>query len=227
MYVIISLEKSRMKKWSLGYNLAMGFNSSNLKTIPRKFFLRDASIVAPDLLGKYLVRNLGQDLVIGKIVEVEAYLPFVDPAAHSYKGKTKRTESLFGMPGFSYVYSIHGKHCLDVVTNDVDIPGSVLIRALEPMIGIETMKRLRSKSDIKDLTSGPGKLCQAMAITRELNNIDLLQKDSVLKIAALSGKDEIANIAKSTRIGKVYHRLLSWSSGSSLKITSLYQKRAD
>lgn len=151
--------------------------------LSQTFFDRSPLTVAPDLLGKLIVRQLNGKTLIGRIVEVEAYLAYVDEAAHGFAGPTKRNASLFLSAGHSYVHTIHLQNCLDVVTENAGVPSSVLIRALEPVEGIELMQELRKKEALKDLMSGPGKLCQALAITRELDGVDLTNEKSVMFFA--------------------------------------------
>jgi len=150
--------------------------------IPKEFFLRSPLEVAPQLLGKILLRNLDGKIISGRIVETEAYLGPTDPAAHSYIGKTKRNASLFGEAGHLYVHTIHTQKCVDIVCQEVGTPTSVLIRALEPLEGGSLMKKHRNKEKIIDLTTGPGKLCQALAITRELDGIDATRTDSPVQL---------------------------------------------
>lgn len=176
------------------------FQYTQKDILPRSFYRDESRLIAPKLLGKYVIRRIGDEILVGKIVETEAYLPFIDTAAHSYKGKTPRTAVLWGEPGFTYVYSIHKYHSLDIATSEVGIPGAVLIRAVEPIEGIEMMKKLRGVEEIQKLTSGPGKLCQAMIITRELNGVDVTNPQSPIFI--LEGEVVKADeIATSTRIG--------------------------
>lgn len=140
----------------------------------RSFYCRNTLTVAKQLLGKLLVRELPEGKVAGKIVEVEAYRGSDDPASHAYKGKTQRNQIMFGEGGYAYIYFIYGKHfCLNVTTEKIGVPGAVLIRAVEPVYGIEIMKRKRRTENVKNLTNGPGKLTQAMDITVELNGWDL------------------------------------------------------
>jgi DNA-3-methyladenine glycosylase len=148
--------------------------------LPRSFYNRDARKVARELLGKVLVRREKGRVLAGRIVEVEAYLGINDPAAHAAAGRTARNEVLFGPPGHAYVYFIYGNHyCLNFSCEPEGKAGCVLIRALEPLHGIERMARLRglkfdgppaTPSQLRRLTSGPGRLCQAMAITRARHN---------------------------------------------------------
>ncbi len=154
----------------------------DFKIITREFYQRDPSLVAQELLGKYLVRKIDDNFLIGKIVETEAYLAKNDPAAHAFKGKTRRNAVLFGEAGIAYIFSIHRYHCFNVVTETIDMPSGVLVRAVEPIEGIEMMKQLRGVEIGKGFTSGPGKVCQAFDITRTLNGVDLTSSNSPLYI---------------------------------------------
>jgi DNA-3-methyladenine glycosylase len=161
---------------------------SQLHVIPRAFYDRDPRVVGPELLGKILVRRQGRKKLIARIVEVEAYLGPDDPAAHASIGKTPRNAVLFGRPGFAYVYFIYGNHyCLNVSCLPDGVPGGILFRALEPLEGIEDMFKLRAvsrDSDLRTLTSGPGRLAAAFGITRERDNgKDLTSAKSDLYIA--------------------------------------------
>jgi DNA-3-methyladenine glycosylase len=144
--------------------------------LSRTFYARDAKTVAQELLGKTLITRLPQGDTGGLIVECEAYLGREDKAAHSFRGKkTQRTQVLFGPPGHAYVYLIYGMyHCFNIVVGQKDDPQAVLIRALEPTLGLELMIQRRNTDKGKLLTSGPGRLSDAMGITRELNGEDLL-----------------------------------------------------
>ena len=158
------------------------------RVVPRSFYNRDPRLVGPDLLGKILVRRQGRKLLTGRIVEVEAYLRADDPAAHSFAGKTKRNAVLFGPPGYAYVYFIYGNHyCLNVSCLPDGTPGGILFRALEPLRGVEEMFNQRgidTGSDLRRLTSGPGRLAAAFGITRERDNgKDLTSFKSDLYIA--------------------------------------------
>ena len=159
-----------------------------LAVLPRSFYNLDPRLVGPDLLGKILVRRRGRKLLTGRIVEVEAYLGADDPAAHSSSGRTSRNAVLFGPPGYAYVYFIYGNHfCLNVSCLPDGTPGGILFRALEPLDGIPEMFKLREiepGSDLKRLTSGPGRLAAAFGITRERDNgKDLTNAKSDLYIA--------------------------------------------
>jgi DNA-3-methyladenine glycosylase len=155
--------------------------TGQIRPLDRAFFSRDPRRVARDLLGKVLVREkedrqAGQTSLSGRIVEVEAYLGSEDPAAHAAAGNTARTAVLFGPPGRAYVYFIYGNHyCLNVSCEPEGRAGSVLIRALEPLSGLEEMAQARGievhgLGDLRKLTSGPGRLAQAFGITRARDN---------------------------------------------------------
>ena len=174
--------------------------------LPREFFSRDPRKVSRDILGKLLVRKNERALLIGRIVEVEAYLGGDDPAAHSFAGRTARNAVLFGPPGYAYVYFIYGNHyCFNISCLPDGVPGGVLFRALEPVAGIEKMARLRGvsleeKGHLKLLTSGPGRLAEALGITRERDNgKDVTTSKSDLYI----GEDDfvVGKIKTTPRIG--------------------------
>ncbi len=134
------------------------------------FFARDTVTVARDLLGRRLVRNLGGERLSGLIVETEAYVGESDTACHASRGRTPRTQVMYGPPGRYYVYLIYGIHCmLNIVTAAEGEPEAVLIRGLLPREGVERMRRLRGGAPSKRLADGPGKLCQALAVDRSLN----------------------------------------------------------
>ena len=143
--------------------------------LSREFYEGSALEVAKKLLGKQLVHHTPAGVTSGKIIEVEAYMGTEDAAAHSYKGlRGGRTEVMFGPGGFAYVYLIYGMYnCFNIVANAAEVPQAVLIRALEPVEGIELMKGRRKTDVFKNLCSGPGKLCSAMDISRAQNGADL------------------------------------------------------
>ena len=144
--------------------------------LDRSFYERDTIDVAQSLVGCLLVSEIGGKTrrTSGIIMETEAYLGEKDPASHAFKGMTKRSQIMYGEAGKAYVYSIYGKHCLlNVVTEKVGTPGAVLIRALEPVEGSETMKKRRGTSSIANLTSGPGKLAQALGFTVNHYGLDM------------------------------------------------------
>jgi|TARA_B100000315_G_scaffold47446_1_gene42271 DNA-3-methyladenine glycosylase len=169
--------------------------------INRRFYTRDTLKVAKAILGKVLVRRTPLEVFTGKIVETEAYRGTDDPASHSFRGKTNRNEVMFGKPGITYVYFTYGNHhCLNIVTERTDIPAAVLIRSIEPLKGIETMKRNRSVEKIIDVASGPGKLTKAFQITREDNNIDVTDSSSNISIHT-PAEEKSVQIVQTTRIG--------------------------
>lgn len=171
------------------------------KILSRNFYDRGPEIVAKDLLGKYLIRVIRGKFLIGKIVETEAYLPFDDPAAHSFKGKNEGNKSTFGPPGYAYIHSSRHHTLLDIVNLSINIPGSVLLRALEPIEGITEMKKNRNSENLFNLTSGPAKLCQALNITKQEDGIDVTEVNSNLFIARdIYEKGEVLYL-KSPRIG--------------------------
>ena len=137
--------------------------------LDRDFFARSVHEVAPDLIGvKLLVDGVG-----GTIVEVEAY-DHEDPAAHGYRGRTERNRSMFGPPGHAYVYRSYGIHwCLNLVCEEEGSASAVLLRALEPTHGIDRMRARRGLEDPRLLCSGPGRLCQALGVTREHDGLPL------------------------------------------------------
>ena len=146
---------------------------------PQGILRADTAAAARALLGAVLVRDLDGERLSGRIVEVEAYLGVIDAACHSFKGETARNAVMFGPPGRAYVYFIYGfHHCLNVVTRPEGMPEAVLIRALEPLEGLERMRENRKGRD--NLTSGPGVLCQALEIDRAFNGHDL--RKSPLKL---------------------------------------------
>ena len=175
-----------------------------LPVLPRAFYLRPPDQVARELLGKVVVRRYEGRRLAGRIVEAEAYCGMDDPAAHAFAGKTARNAVLFGPPGFAYVYFIYGMHyCLNLNCEPEGQAGCVLLRALEPLEGLATMARLRGLdrgADPRLLTSGPGRLCQALDIARETHNgLDATSRRSGLHVEDDGFVPE--EIAVSTRVG--------------------------
>ncbi len=168
--------------------------------LPREFYERDTLTVAPSLLGQYIVRRLGEQVLAGRIVEVEAYVGFHDQASHASRGKTSRNALMFGPAGYAYIYFIYGMyHCLNVVTEHSEYPAAILIRALEPVAGIEEMRSLRGGVPDQQIASGPGKLCQALKIDRTLNGIDLTQPGALF--VAAGEVMPLGKICSSSRVG--------------------------
>lgn len=151
--------------------------------LPESFYEPSAKVVAPQLLGHWLIRNTASGPCGGPMVETEAYL-VDDPACHGAPGPTKRNRVLFGAPGRSYVYLIYGFHfCANAVCRPAGVAEAVLVRAIEPVFGIEMMQHQRPVERERELTNGPGKLCQALNIDRSLDGINLCDPHSALFIA--------------------------------------------
>lgn len=168
-------------------------------TLPCTFYARDPRDVARDLLGKILVRRLGAIYLKVMITETEAYYGPDDPASRAYGGRrTKLTEVMWGPPGRTLIYMVHGGWLLNIVTEPEGTPSAVLIRAGEPLTGINLMKRFRKETDLYNLTTGPAKLTQALKITKKHHNIDICDETSDLFIV---DSDYKPIILTSKRIG--------------------------
>jgi DNA-3-methyladenine glycosylase len=163
------------------------------------FYARDPVTVARDLLGKLLVRELDGQALVGRIVETEAYLATHDPANHAYRGWKPRHASMFGPPGHAYVYAMHRYHCLNIVTEAESVPSAVLLRAVEPLVGLEAMHARRPTRRQTNLTSGPGKLCQALAIDRTFDAWDVTQGQGLW--LAMPATPALLDVAVTARIG--------------------------
>lgn len=194
--------------------------------LPRNFYHRPTLHVAQDLLGKFVIRLWRGQKLAGQIVETEAYIGPKDKACHAARGKTERTKIMFEAGGRAYIYLVYGMYsCLNVVTENQDFPAAVLIRALEPTNGIAQMIRNRgltkkikphhpssktklnsldnySSKDLTPLTSGPGKLCQALRLDKKLNGADLTGNQ--LWIENRGGKIAPRQIKRAKRIGVDY-----------------------
>lgn len=178
--------------------------------LSRDFYERDAREVAIDLLGKILVHEVNGIKLKGKIVETEAYIGAIDKASHAYGGKkTPRLEALYGKAGISYVYFIYGMYyCFNVITKEEGVAEGVLIRAVEPLEGLDMMSQNRFKKSFneltntqkKNLTSGPSKLCMALDITKENNKEDLC----IGKLYIEEGIKEDFEIIHTKRVGIDY-----------------------
>lgn len=169
--------------------------------LPRSFYEQSTVEVARQLLGKYLVRKHPDGTTVGRIVETEAYIGPEDKACHASRGRTARTEVMFGPAGYAYVYFVYGfHHMLNLVTEDMGFPAAVLIRAVEPVDGITLMKKRRRTEAPRNLASGPGKLCEAFSIDRSLNGIDLCGP----LLFAIDAGEPAPKIAAKPRIGVDY-----------------------
>ena len=171
-----------------------------MKPLPRKFYSRDTVEVAQDLLGKTLIRKIGNSVLSGKIIETEAYRYTDDPASHAFRGVTERNKAMFGGVGRAYVYFTYGMYfCFNAVarSNNVEA-GAVLIRAIDPLEGKSIMIRNRKVKKVETLTNGPAKLTQAFKISKRHYGLDLTKK-SELFIA--EGEDTKNTIRENVRIG--------------------------
>lgn len=171
-----------------------------LRPLTIEFYGRDTVKVAQEVLGKILVRELDGVLLKGLIVESEAYRGSDDPASHAYRGITNRNKVMFGRAAVAYVYFTYGNHyCLNFTTETENIAGAVLIRALQPLEGIDVMKNNRGTNDLRNLTSGPGKLTKAFSIARAENGLDLTLGKAMFVIEG--DQQSRFQIATSRRIG--------------------------
>ena len=177
--------------------------------LPKKFYQRDTVIVAKNLLGKKLVRRVGNYEMSGIITETEAYRHKDDPASHAFRKITDRNCIMFGEVGKAYVYFTYGMHyCFNVVAkNDKISAGAVLIRGINPEKGIKRMQVNRKNKNLENLTNGPAKLTQALEITKEHYGIDLTKKSQIYIEEGL----EIEKIKKSTRVGIKEGKELLWN----------------
>ena len=149
--------------------------------LPRSFFARDTLTVAREILGQTLVAAGNNERVAGTIVEVEAYIGEGDQASHARSGQTDRNRTMYGLAGCAYVYFIYGMHyCFNVVTEMEGFPAAVLVRALEPVEGIEAMTARRGGRRGAELANGPAKLCQALAVDRAFDGADMCALDAIL-----------------------------------------------
>lgn len=182
-------------------NLASPYDSPSrdaLAPLPREFYLRPTEEVARDLLGCLLVHRIEGETLVARLVETEAYLSTGDPGCHAARGRTERNAMMFGPPGSIYVYLIYGMHlCMNLVTQPEGVAEAVLLRAAEPLFGIEAMRRRRGRDALKDLCSGPAKLANAFGVTLEDNGGDITRGELFIAPAP-EPHDEIA---VTTRIG--------------------------
>lgn len=183
--------------------------------LPLSFYRQtDVVHIAKTLLGKYIFTNIDDEITGGMIVETESYKGVEDKASHAYNGRyTERTKTMYEAGGVTYVYFCYGMHfLLNIVTNKKNIPHAVLLRAIEPTVGIEAMLKRRNKSKaLRSLTAGPGALSQALGVDKMLNNVKL--NSSIIWIEDKNFKVEERDIIKSPRVGVDYseeHALLPW-----------------
>ncbi len=182
--------------------------------LKKSFFNQETTLVAQELLGKLLVMHHNNNLLVGMIVETESYRSD-DAASHAFIGKTERNSAMFGPIGHAYVYLSHGLHYgFNIVARSKDYPaGGVLIRAVEPLKGIEIMKKNRklqiSPKEIKNLTNGPGKLTQAFDINKKYNHLNLVTSTELFVTENILRPDTLQTILQSPRIGinKAQHHL--------------------
>ena len=169
--------------------------------LPPSFYDRDVVLVARALLGKLVVRRSRDGLCMGRIVETEAYLSRGDSASHSFRGRTKKNSTMFGAPGAAYVYPIHSRHCMNAVTQQRGCGSAVLVRALEPLIGIEVMQRRRGTDRLFDLCRGPARLCEALSIDRRLDGWNMTRAARLWIADDELAETRIARVTASPRIG--------------------------
>lgn len=179
----------------------VGNSGNSHQPLPRSFFDRDVALVARELLGKKLFRRTAEGLTVGRIVEAEAYRSRNDSACHAARGRTARNEVMFGPPGHAYVYSIHARYCLNAVTDAEGVASAVLVRAVEPIAGIDVMQRRRSSEKLLELARGPARLCEAFHIDRGLNGWDLTAGIELWITDDDEFDSERVLIGKSPRIG--------------------------
>ena len=180
-----------------------------MNILPKAFYEKDTVVVAKNLLGKKLVRRIGDFQMSGIIVETEAYRHKDDPASHAFRNITERNKIMFGDVGMAYVYFTYGMHyCFNVVAkNSKTDAGAVLIRAIKPDKGIARMQENRNMKDLKNLTNGPGKLTQALEITKEHYGADLTKKSEIY----IEDTTNVTKISKSTRVGIKTGTELLWN----------------
>lgn len=177
--------------------------STENQRLTGKFYHRETTAVARELLGKLLVRRLPSGARLsGIIVEVEAYLAAGDPASHSFRGPGRKNASMFKTPGTLYTYSIHARHCANIVTEPSGVGAAVLIRAIEPLENLALMHQYRGTDNIRLLSTGPARLCQALQLDRQHDGLDLSTNSEVWLEAAPKIISTLAwNISCSPRIG--------------------------
>jgi DNA-3-methyladenine glycosylase len=169
-----------------------------MEILPKSFYERDAAEVAVGILGKILVKNVDKKILSGKVVEAEAYYGLEDPASRAFKGKKKMNRLMWEEAGTIFIYMVHSNWLFNIITGKSQEPAGILIRALEPLEGVEQMKRNRKREELKDLTSGPGKLTKSLEITKEFNGLRVWDPSSPIVIL---DNEEDFDIKTSHRIG--------------------------
>ena len=179
-------------------------------SLPASFYSRPTETVAEDLIGKTFLHRVEGEWIGGVIVETEAYLSENDASSHSARGMTKSNSAMFGAPGLLYVYPIHARYCLNFVTDKKGLGTAVLIRAIEPVWGIEEMQTARGQADLRRLTRGPAMLCEALGVDRSHDGINLL-RDPDFRVAEGLGKDPEVVASKRIGISKAKDLLLRFT----------------
>jgi len=180
-----------------------------LNILPREFYQKDTVVVAKNILGKKLVRKIGNFQMSGIIIETEAYKHKDDPASHAFRNITERNKIMFGDVGIAYVYFTYGMHyCFNIVAKNFRTDaGAVLIRAIKPDKGITRMQQNRNMEELKNLTNGPAKLTQALEITKEHYGMDLTKKSKIY----IEDTTNVTKISKSTRVGIKNGKEMLWN----------------
>ena len=176
--------------------------------VHRALLQQSAATVARQLLGLYLVQETAEGRTVGRIVETEAYSQN-DPAAHTYRGVTRRNRAMFGPAGHAYIYQMHGHHCVNCTAGQIGYGSGCLLRALEPVAGLDLMRLRRGAQDERALCSGPGKLAKAMGITMDQYGLDLLDANSPLRLEPPQTEADF-EIVQTTRIGISRAQELEW-----------------
>jgi DNA-3-methyladenine glycosylase len=170
------------------------------KPYPQEFYEQETEVVARELLGSYMVYLSPDGVLAGRVVETEAYTGPDDPACHSARGKKQRNAVMFGPAGRVYVYLIYGMYyCFNVTTDALTTPAAVLLRALEPLEGVAIMARRRGTEDIRNLCSGPGKLCQALGITKDMNGLSVVT--GPIRFYRPRAEDQAGTVMVGPRVG--------------------------
>lgn len=205
-HLSLAMNREMVKIWEIKYNRPTRIDGEFVTILGCDFFDRPTLQVARDLVGQRLVRQIGDQRLSGLIVETEAYVGPNDSASHASKGRTPRTEVMFGPPGRTYVYLVYGLHyLLNLVTEAQGFPAAVLIRALEPVEGLEAIQARRPRiRQVTGLTNGPGKLSQAFDIDSNLHNWDVTIGQELWLEPAEPRSDPV--IATGPRIGIDYAR---------------------